>query len=844
MAAVPSPPQSVRHLLIVEDPRLRQTIRLEAELYTIGRQTDNHIVLSSSKVSRYHATLVQTFNLERQEYGYRLVDGDLQGNRSSNGVFVNGKRCHNWNLKHGDSIRFGTDVKATYQIVTEATRINYARREPLEPAPSQNKLSLSDEALHQTLTILETDWQRLKKVTPEREKERTLSRLASFPELNPSPIVEIDWQGNITYVNPAAAQRFSDLDALKLQHPILLGLLERVEENQGRLYLREVEIERGVYAQYVHYLPEHQLIRSYLFDFTERKQIESALRKSEARYRSVIQRASEGIVLAAADSKRVVEANEAYCQLLGYGPAAILSATLYDLVGDREQLEHQLDQLLRDGQDWTGECQHRHQDGTLVDVEVSLSLIYDGEETFLCWVVRDIRDRKQAEEQLLYRAFHDLLTGLPNRNFFQEQLATALANAKRYQHPLAVMFLDLDRFKDINDSLGHAAGDQLLQGFAQRLQTTLRAGDTVARWGGDEFVILLSRIGSAEDAAQVAVRILDRLQDPFAIAKQSLPVRTSIGIALYPQDGEEAETLLKHADAALYRIKEAGRSNYGFYSPKLTSRVFASLRLENYLYQALTLEQFELYYQPQMNIKTGRVQCLEALLRWQHPDLGPVSPSEFIPVAEATGLIVSMGEWALRAACRQNRAWQMAGLPPVRVAVNVSFPQFQQEDLSQQVGEILRQTELKPQWLEIEVAEATIMKNPTLIQEQLQRFQSLGVRVSIDDFGVGYSALSYLQHFPCQTLKIDQSFMESLKDRPSDSAMVSAIVALGRGFNLRVVAEGVETQQQLELLSHLQCEDVQGYWFSQPLAGEDARQFLLLYGGEPSAEESELSFPS
>jgi diguanylate cyclase (GGDEF)-like protein len=391
------------------------------------------------------------------------------------------------------------------------------------------------------------------------------------------------------------------------------------------------------------------------------------------------------------------------------------------------------------------------------------------------------------------------------------------------------MFLDLDRFKTINDTLGHAIGDQLLQGVSERLKYCLREGDTFARWGGDEFTLLLPQINDAEDAAKIAQRILEALKPAFNLEGHELYISSSIGIALYPQDGGDVQTLLRNADAALYRAKEHGRNNYRFYLPSMNSQASELLALENQLHQALEREEFVVYYQPQVNVKTGEITGMEALVRWQHPELGLVAPGTFIPLAEANGLIVPIGEWVLRTACAQNKAWQDAGFPPVRVAVNLSARQFQQPTLVAMVGQVLAETGLEARFLELEITETTIMQNVEFARTMLSDLQAMGVHISMDDFGTGYSSLSYLKKFPFHTIKIDQSFIRELTSAPQDTAIISAVNTLGYGLNLRVVAEGVETHEQLQLLRSLQCDEMQGYLFSRSLSVVDATKVLQKY---------------
>jgi diguanylate cyclase (GGDEF)-like protein len=442
------------------------------------------------------------------------------------------------------------------------------------------------------------------------------------------------------------------------------------------------------------------------------------------------------------------------------------------------------------------------------------------------WIFRDITQRKQAEEIIRYQAFHDQLTGLPNRMLFSDRLSVSLANVRRIQGKLAVMFLDLDRFKTINDTLGHAVGDGLLQEVAQRLTNCLREVDTVARWGGDEFTLLLPQISSREDAANIAHRILAALKPTFHIEEHALHVSSSIGIALYPCDGEDAETLLKNADAALYRAKDRGRNNCQFYTGAINEGASELLTLENRLHRALERGEFALYYQPKVNINTWQITGTEALVRWLHPELGVVSPHIFMPLAEQNGLIVPLGEWVLQAACAQNKAWQDAGLAPLRVAVNLSPRQFQQPNLVEMVARVLEQTGMEPQFLELEIAEPAALQNPDTTRTILRNFYEMGVRLTVDDFGTGYASLSSLKNLPLHTLKIDRSLVGELTADPYDVALATAVIALGRRLNLSVVAEGVETKEQLDCLRGLECEEIQGYLFSQPLPAEEAAKVL------------------
>jgi diguanylate cyclase (GGDEF)-like protein len=440
--------------------------------------------------------------------------------------------------------------------------------------------------------------------------------------------------------------------------------------------------------------------------------------------------------------------------------------------------------------------------------------------------------QKRVEYTIRHQASHDQLTGLPNRLLFYDRLSLALANAQRKGDLLAVMFLDLDRFKLVNDTLGHAAGDQLLQLTAQRLRGCLRQGDTLARWAGDEFTMLFPQLSSTSVAAKIAQKILNVLIEPFNIEQQELYIKASIGIAFAPYDGEDAQTLLKNADAAMYQTKQQGKNNYQTYAPNMNVKARERLVLENNLHKAVERDEFLLYYQPQVNLNTGQIVGVEALIRWQRDGLGLIAPDQFISLAEETGLIISIGEWVLRTACAQSRTWQLAGLPPLRTAVNLSARQFQQGNLVQTIAQVLTQTELEPQYLELEITESIVIQDVDFTISVLQELKKMGIQISIDDFGTGYSSLSSLRYFPVDTLKIDQSFIQNLTTNSSNVAIIKSIIALGHGLNLKVIAEGVETAEQMQFLRSVECDDMQGYFISRPLPPETATQFCIQHALE------------
>lgn len=437
--------------------------------------------------------------------------------------------------------------------------------------------------------------------------------------------------------------------------------------------------------------------------------------------------------------------------------------------------------------------------------------------------LEEMVEQRTAERDHL--AYYDALTGLPNRALFMDRLIQSITQAQRDRQPLAVLSIAIDRFKKVSDTLGHLAGDAILRGVAERLLRCARESGTAAFWGGDEFTLLLPRISRAEDAVEITQNFQESLQSPFNFDGHELFVTSSVGIGLYPADGEDAPTLLQNAGAALYRAKQQGGNNYQFYRAEMNAQSLKRLELESKLRSALARDEFLIYYQPQV-LANRQVVGAEALVRWRHPELGLISPGEFIPLAEDTGMIVPIGEWVLRTACAQVRRWRDEGLA-LRIAVNLSPRQFQQENLIEQVRRALDESGLEPRYLDLEVTESSIMKDAALTIEILRGLKEMGIQISIDDFGTGYSSLSYLKRFPIDVLKIDRSFVRDSSTDAGDAAIVMAIITLAHSLNLKVIAEGVETEEQLRLLRLLRCDEMQGYLFSVPLPAEEFKQVLL-----------------
>ncbi|BEV16917.1 bifunctional diguanylate cyclase/phosphodiesterase [Herbaspirillum sp. DW155] len=579
-----------------------------------------------------------------------------------------------------------------------------------------------------------------------------------------------------------------------------------------------------------------EAMEGFLQDVTERKEAAHALQEAERRYRSIFENAIEGVFQTTPDGTYIA-VNPALARIYGYHSPEDLIVGLRDishqLYVEPERRGEFMRLMEQHGSVSNFESRVYRRDGDIIWISENARAVYDDGGKLVCYegTVEAITERKLYEAEMRHQATHDALTGLPNRNMLHEHLQRAIQVARQKGGLTAVVFVDLDQFKFINDSLGHTVGDELLKTVAQRLQACLRETDMVARQGGDEFVLVLqNQTGGELGIAEVMQRILAAVAKPWQSGDREFQVTASIGVSRYPVDGKDVETLLKQADSAMYRAKEQGRNNFQFFAPWMDTQVSNRLEMLINLRRALDQEEFKLYYQPKLSLKDGRVIGAEALIRWQSPEQGMVPPDRFIPFAEEAGLIVPIGEWVLRTACHQNKRWQAAGLPPIPVAVNLSPRQLNQS-LPEFVAGVLAQSGLAASCLELEITENVVMKDAEKSVATLHALKRLGLQISVDDFGTGYSSLSYLRRFPVDALKIDKSFVRDIARDADSAAIVKAIISLAHILNLRVIAEGVEDEEQHDFLKENACDEVQGYFFGKPMAVEDFTAWLTRQTG-------------
>lgn len=697
----------LHHVLTVEDPKGFRNFLLQNMTYSIGRSLENLIVLRSNLASRQHATLLAVADQKKSSYFFRVIDGSLDGTRSTNGILINGKKRFSHILSHADEIIFSKDTKMVYQVISSLIKI------PKNKIANDNNLVENSQLLNSNEVVKFSPLISISDTDLSANVREIISQFISSPELNPHPIIELDLTGKILYLNPAALYQFPELEDMQIDHPLLQALLMQIMPMVNpirNLFLRQVEIDGKVFEEVVSFMPWNAVIRIYISDIT------------------------------------------------------------------------------------------------------------------------NITKQKKSEAIISYQIHYDSLTGLPNRKYLYEYLKEVLEKLEDEKQKFAVLFLDIDRFKLINDSLGHTIGDLLLKAVSDRLKTLLRQDDLLVRWGGDEFAIITKVIDSTDAVVQIAESIIQALTLPFSCGGHQLHITTSVGASIYPDHNTEVEGLIHNADMAMYRAKEEGRNCFKFYIPNMQEQSFQRLLMENNLRRALENEELETYYQPQIDIDTGKIVGLEVLLRWHHATLGSISPSEFIPLAEETGLIIPIGNWVLRHSCLQAIAWRNMGLPPIQIGVNLSIKQLQHKDFLVFLTQILNETDFDPHYLELEITEGIMMDS---IEEKiilLEQFREMGIKLSIDDFGTGYSSLSYLKNLPIDTLKIDRTFIEYINHNPQDQAIVTSLINLSHSLNLIVIAEGAETCEQVDLLRSLGCDQVQGYFFHKALPAEQIEGLLRAQG--------------
>ena len=686
------------------------------------------------------------------------------------------------------------------------------------------------------------------------------SRYRGLLEAAPDAMVVVNEEGDIVIVNLQAEKQFGyrrdELIGQKITNIIPQGFAERLIADSTRTAADALaqQIGTGIeltarckngHAFPVEIMlsplesPEGILVTAAIRDISVRKAAEDHLAQMEGRYRGLLEAAPDAMVVVNEDGDIVILNLQAEKQF-GYRRDELLGQKVTNIipVGFAERLIADSTRTAAEAlaqQIGTGiELTAVRKDGTAFPIELMLSPLESAEEILVTAAIRDISARKAAEAealtmtlQMAHSAEHDFLTGLPNRMLLNDRVGQAIVRAERHTNKVAVLFLDVDGFKHINDSLGHSTGDKLLQSIAGRLRGCVRASDTVSRQGGDEFVVLLSEVEQEEDTAILARRMLQEVMRPHTINRQDLHITASIGVSVYPDDGMNAETLIKNADTAMYQAKEKGRQGYQFFKPAMNVRAVERQSIEEGLRRALERRELVVHYQPKIDLAMGAITGAEALVRWNHPTRGLVPPGQFISVAEECGLIRPIGAWVLREACKQTRAWADAGLPALTMAVNVSAMEFRDDAFLDGVFATLSETRLDPHQLELELTESVLVKQADTAASILQTVREKGVKVAIDDFGTGYSSLSYLRKFPVDALKIDQSFVRQISNGGDDTIIVTAIIALARSLKLRVVAEGVETAAELAFLHERQCDEVQGYYFSKPVP---PHQFASLLG--------------
>lgn len=680
-------------------------------------------------------------------------------------------------------------------------------------------------------------------ITERKKVEEELQFQAQIIDQLPNPVIITDMIGYVTGWNEGAEKLFGyRLEEALGQHILFLLLEEEHDFIQQKLVqlLKEKvshEIETRMKKKSGDLFFAHLILSlyrnkdsfvtgiiGYVIDITERKRAEDALRLNA----KVFENTSEALMITDIQAN-ILSVNQAFSKITGYSQEEAIGKNTRILKSGRhnKQFYKNMWKLLKKLGSWQGEIQDRRKSGEIYPKWLTINSVKDnsGKVTHYVAIFSDITKRKQTEERLEYLAHYDTLTGLPNRHLFHDRLQQALVRAEQSNLQIALLFIDLDRFKNINDTFGHTVADQLLIDVSKRLANFIRKIDTVSRFGGDEFIIILTDVTSAKDVALKAQKIMALISKPFVLEGQELFITLSVGITSYPLDGENMDQLVKNSYTSMNHAKKLGRNNYQFYSSEMNSKALEQLNMEIDLRKALEREEFRLYYQPKISFKTGELVGAEALIRWYSAKSGLISPEKFIPLAEETGLIIPISEWVFLTACKQIKEWQTTGFPSICVSVNLSGRHFKEKNLVEMVEQVLEQTGLDPNYLELELTESAIMDNVEQGIITLNRLKNMGIYLAIDDFGTGYSSFSYLKRFPVDILKIDQSFVSDITTDSDSAAIVSAIISVGHSLNLKVIAEGVETEDQFHFLSEHQCDEAQGYYFSKPLS---VKEFSLL----------------
>lgn len=633
-------------------------------------------------------------------------------------------------------------------------------------------------------------------------------------------------QANVVeYMNSVAIEWFGDQQGKICQHAFTDNLGVQLAAKNDEVFSQKTTLRFEIHSdQQKSYHVVSTLINNagdthssmqIIRDVSDEKSASQKLNQAA----TVFDSTAEGVLITD-DKGRIITVNPAFSQITGFEDADIKDKVSFFLEDNSGQVYvKKLREALMQEKQWQGEILATKKSGEEFPAWLTVSTVLDekGKVTNYVGVITDVSYIKRSESQLAYLAHHDPLTDLPNRLLLMDRLEGALIRARRHHDRLAILFLDLDRFKNVNDSLGHHQGDILLKEVANRLKQVVRKGDTVARIGGDEFIFVLEELNHADAANNLCNKILEILKQPISLEGRELYISGSIGVSIFPEDGVDSDILIKNADAAMYRAKDRGRNNFCFYTADMNARALELLELDSHLRHAIEQNELRVFYQPQYCLKENKIIGVEALIRWMHPERGLIPPIDFIPMSEETGMIIPIGEWVMRTACWQNKSWQEMGYTPFTVAINLSVKQFIHQDLISTVDRVLKETGLEAQYLELEITESVMVQDVQATINTLAKLKEMGVKTSIDDFGTGYSSLSYLKRFPISKLKIDQSFVQDLSTDNNDAAIAESIIGLGHSMQLLVIAEGVESREQLEFLTRLGCDEAQGFLYSPPV---------------------------